>query len=122
METEAVSMTDFTADEIASIEKNSTWPRFLIWPVNLGALTALATQWPMDHWVFQIGWTLVAAYTFFCLAGPGQALVGYRQLWGSPGLSSTQHIHTVSLLSMTHVHHGSYLLSKSSDGSHSGSI
>ena len=57
----------------------------------------------------------------FWLAWPVWAWHSSGQLRGALGPSTTLRVHTLALLSMTHLHHGSYLLSKSSDGLHLGS-
>lgn len=61
-----MSLTELTVDEVKAIETNSMWPRFLIGPVGLGAQAALAFCWPNEHWLWQVLWTGIAAYVFFC--------------------------------------------------------
>ncbi len=61
-----MSLTELTAEEVAAIESNSMWPRFLIGPVGLAAQAALALYWPTGHVGWQVLWTALAAYVFFC--------------------------------------------------------
>lgn len=43
------------------------WPRMLIFPLAAFGVWAIAFSWPMDHWAVQAAWTLVTAYSLFCI-------------------------------------------------------
>lgn len=50
-------------------EQTVKWPifaRFLYSPIGLLAILALAFQWPSNAWGYQVIWTLVVSYSFFC--------------------------------------------------------
>ena len=110
-----MSLTEFTQEEVAAIQENSTWPRFLIWPVNFFALLALATQWPMEHWAFQVGWTLIAAYTFLCFEScfhecSHQTLCGSRAVSVWIGrIIGTLSLVPYSTYRESHIRHHAYL-------------
>ena len=46
--------------------KSLNFARFLHSPIGLVALLALAFHWPDDRFAWQITWTLIASYSFFC--------------------------------------------------------
>ncbi len=61
-----MSVTLFTAKEIEDLETKSTTPRFSHSLFGSIAIMALAFQWPSPAWYFQVGWTIIAAYSMFC--------------------------------------------------------
>jgi len=61
-----MSVTDFTSDELESLDENWNWPRHAFLQLGPLAMFALWNQWPIQHWAVQTAWTLLFGYILFC--------------------------------------------------------
>ncbi|NQV26908.1 MAG: fatty acid desaturase, partial [Rhodopirellula sp.] len=110
-----MSLTELTVEEVAAIESNSMWPRFLIGPVGLAAQAALAFYWPTGHVGWQVLWTALAAYVFFCWTScfheaSHQTICGSRQFSVILGrVIGTMIFVPYSIYRESHIRHHAYL-------------
>src|SRR5262249_32813932 len=63
---QAMSVTQFTPEELRALPEGRTGRRFLVARMLPVGLWFLAYPWPGDNWPTHVFWTLLTTYSLFC--------------------------------------------------------